>query len=97
MGLGVGLTTPPRKNLLLLNLQSLWKRAMEEAKTHTGLYIKKIQPVWGSFVYYAALLATVLAYVCTRASSLDGFQWTGSAKDKYTSVAWVTSLSGIIT
>jgi hypothetical protein len=49
-----------------------------------------------SSVYYATLLAsfttfTVLAYVCMYESSLDGLQWTGSTKDKHTSVTWVTS------
>jgi hypothetical protein len=33
---------------------------------------------------------TVLAYTSTCASSLDGRQWAGSAKDKYTSAAWFT-------
>jgi hypothetical protein len=47
-----------------------------------------VQPVWGFFVYYAALLAnlttsTFLAYVCIYASSLR--RWTVS-----------TSLSGVL-
>jgi hypothetical protein len=37
-GLGVGLTTPSRKIVLLRYPRSVWSRTMEEAKTHTGLW-----------------------------------------------------------